>query len=416
MRRLLALLLAAALPVTSLPAQDVSKYSEEGLRQTLAHEADARLGVMVPMRDGARLSTQIFSPKGARGPLPTILLKTPYDEHPLSASTLRWAVEAVGHGYAFIVQNERGRYFSDGKWEILGQPQTDGYDALTWIAAQPWSNGKVGTLGCSSSAEWQLALAAQNHPAHAAMVPMSAGAGIGTVGPFHEQGNWYTGGVPRTLFFVWLYGVDNPLRAQLPAGLDEKMQARIELNNDLAAHKPAVDWTKQIRHLPVSDLLSSLGEPPSTFDRFIARTPGDAAWEHGGLWQEGMGWGVPGFVVRHLVRRLDRAEPRSVQSRPRAQVGRGGERQPICRGRSGRPLPICEARAEHRRRRPRHGRYELRRRRHHFRLVRSLVEGRQGRVSGDDPAPSLLRDGRQSLALRSRMAAERNEDAAPVPA
>jgi putative CocE/NonD family hydrolase len=292
-RRLLALLLAAALPVTSLPAQDYSRYSDEGLRQALAQEADARLGVMVPMRDGVRLSTQIYRPKGAAGPLPTILLKTPYDEHPLSASTLRWAVDAVAHGYAFIVQNERGRYFSEGKWEILGQPQTDGYDALTWIAAQPWSNGKVGTLGCSSSAEWQLVLAAQNHPAHAAMVPMSAGAGIGTVGPFHEQGNWYTGGAPRTLFFVWLYGIDNPLRAQLPAGLDEKMQARIELNNDLAAHKPAVDWTKQIRHLPVSETLSSLGEPSQTFDRFIARGPADPAWNQGGLWQEGMGWGVP---------------------------------------------------------------------------------------------------------------------------
>jgi uncharacterized protein len=292
-KRLISLLLAAALPAAALPAQDLSRYSEEGLRQTLGQDADVRLGVMVPMRDGARLSTQIFSPKGAKGVLPTILWKTPYDEHPIRGSTLRYAIEAVEHGYVFVVQNERGRYFSDGKWEILGQPQTDGYDSLSWIAAQPWSNGKVGTLGCSSSAEWQLALAAQNHPAHAAMVPMSAGAGIGTVGPFHEQGNWYTGGVPRTLFFVWLYGVDNPLRAQLPAGLDEKMQARIELNNDLAAHKPTVDWTKQIRHLPMSDLLSSLGEPPSTFDQFIARTPADPAWQRGGLYQEGKSWGVP---------------------------------------------------------------------------------------------------------------------------
>src|SRR3546814_15429162 len=68
------------------------------------------------------------------------------------------------------------RYFSEGQYEILGLPQTDGYDTLSWIAQQNWSNGKVGTLGCSSSAEWQLALAGMNHPAHAAMVPMSAGA------------------------------------------------------------------------------------------------------------------------------------------------------------------------------------------------------------------------------------------------
>jgi putative CocE/NonD family hydrolase len=299
MKRLIALLLSAAVPLAALPAQDVTRsqqlerYSGEGLKQRLAQIADARLGVMVPMRDGVGLSTQIYTPKQATAPLPTILWKTPYDEHPIHGSTLRYAVEAVEHGYAFIVQNERGRYFSEGDWRILGHPQTDGYDALTWIADQPWSNGKVGTLGCSSSAEWQLALAAQNHPAHAAMVPMSAGAGIGTVGQFHEQGNWYTGGVPRTLFWVWLYGVDNPLRAQIPSGLDEETRARIEQYNDLAAHKPEVDWTKHIRHLPVSTMLSSLGEPPSTFDRFITRTPADPAWRKGGLYHDDMGWGVP---------------------------------------------------------------------------------------------------------------------------
>ena len=81
-----------------------------------------------------------------------------------------------------MVQNERGRYYSEGEWEILGKPRTDGYDSLTWIADQPWSNGRVATWGCSSTAEWQMALAAQDHPAHAAMIPMASGAGIGRVG------------------------------------------------------------------------------------------------------------------------------------------------------------------------------------------------------------------------------------------
>src|SRR3546814_1058461 len=127
------------------------------------------------MRDGIGLSTNIWRPKGATGKLPTVLWKTPYNEHKVRGGTARYAIEAVRRGYAFIVQNERGRYFSQGDYEILGYPQTDGYDALSWIAEQPWSNGKVGTLGCSSSAEWQLALAGMDHPAHAAMVPMAAG-------------------------------------------------------------------------------------------------------------------------------------------------------------------------------------------------------------------------------------------------
>lgn len=291
-RVLLALSMALAVH-GSLPAQDFSKYKPEALDQEMARSAEADLAVLVPMRDGVGLSTNIYRPKGAAGPLPTILWRTPYNEHNLRGTTQRLAVEAVKRGYVFIVQSERGRYFSEGKYEILGKPQTDGYDALTWIAKQPWSNGKVGTLGCSSSAEWQLALAAQNHPAHAAMVPMSAGAGIGKVGRFQEQGNWYTGGVPRNLFFVWLYGVDNPLRPELPKGIDPKLRARIASYNDLDATKPKVDWVKQIQHLPVNRMLADLGEPPATFEQFIDRTPADPGWWKGGLYHDTMGWGVP---------------------------------------------------------------------------------------------------------------------------
>jgi len=297
-RRITASLAAVAMVLSQAPtvvsAQDYGKYSPEAQQQALAQIAVSRVGVMVPMRDGVALSTDIYTPKGATGPLPTILWKTPYNEHKLAGSTMRYVLESVRRGYVFIVQNERGRYFSQGKWEILGKPQTDGYDTLSWIAKQPWSNGKVGTLGCSSSAEWQLALAGMNHPAHAAMVPMSAGAGIGKVGRFQEQGNWYTGGVPRNLFFVWLYGVDNPIRAELPASLtDERLRGHIEAYNDLAASKPKIDWNRQIRHLPVDTMLTDLGEPPATFEQFIGRTPADPGWRQGGLYHEDMGWGVP---------------------------------------------------------------------------------------------------------------------------
>ena len=284
--------LLAATPITA-SAQDYSRYSDAAAQTELSRIADVRMAVMVPMRDGVGLATNVYLPRDAHGPLPTVFWKTPYNELAYSPRTTRNALSWVSQGYAFVVQNERGRYFSEGDYEILGYPQTDGYDALTWIAAQPWSNGKVGTLGCSSSAEWQLALAAQNHPAHAAMVPMASGAGIGKVGRFQEQGNWYTGGVPRNLFFVWLYGVDNPQRAQIPSGLDQEMRARIVRYNDLNAEKPKVDWPRQIRHLPVDEMLSDLGEPPATFEELIARTPADPAWRQGGLYHDDMGWGVP---------------------------------------------------------------------------------------------------------------------------
>ncbi len=286
--------LAAALVAASAgQAQDLSRYSQNGLRAELASISDSEKALLVPMRDGVGLSTNIWRPKGAHGPLPTVLWKTPYNEHNIDGVAARLAIEAVRKGYAFIVQNERGRYFSQGKYEILGYPQTDGYDALNWIAKQSWSNGKVGTLGCSSSAEWQLALAAMDHPAHAAMVPMAAGAGIGKVGRFWEQGNFYTGGVPRTLFAVWMYGTDNPLRAQLPPDLSGEMRARVTQYNDLDAKKPEVEWAKQIWHLPYARLLADLDEPPATFETLIARGPGDPAWKQGGLYRDDMGWGVP---------------------------------------------------------------------------------------------------------------------------
>ncbi len=296
MKRIVAAVMAGALalsPVAAL-AQDYARYSDAAVTAELARIAEVDVNILVPMRDGVGLSSNVYRPRGATGPLPTILWKTPYNE--LAAGnvrTSRRALDWVSRGYAYIVQNERGRYYSEGEYEILGYPQTDGYDALTWIAAQPWSNGKVGTWGCSSSAEWQLALAAQNHPAHAAMVPQASGAGIGRVGRFQEQGNWYTGGVPRNLFIVWLYGVDNPQRAQIPSGLDAETRARLTQYNDLHARKPEVTWPRQIRHLPVADILSDLGEPPATFEQFIARTPADPAWREGGLYHDDMGWGVP---------------------------------------------------------------------------------------------------------------------------
>jgi putative CocE/NonD family hydrolase len=291
MRLMLALILLTLFGAAA--AQDYSQWDEDKLREELDRLAEVTRKINVPMRDGVHLSTDVYIPKGSHSKLPTVFWRTPYNYNTLSGRLLTQAVEAVSHGYAFVIQNERGRYFSEGEFKILGNPRTDGYDALSWIAEQEWSNERVGTIGCSSSAEWQLALAAMDHPAHAAMVPMASGAGIGQVGEYHEQGNWYRGGAQRTLFYPWLYMVDNPLRAQIPAGLDRETRERISDYNDLAANKPEVDWKKQIGYLPIQDVLLDLGEPPGTFEELILRKPDDKAWDEGGLYHEDEGWGVP---------------------------------------------------------------------------------------------------------------------------
>lgn len=96
--------------------------------------------VMVPMRDGKRLATDIYRPKNV-AKAPIILSRTPYQFNPYvngeeSTRTYENALEAVKRGYAYVVQNERGRYFSEGEWDILGVPLTDGYDALEWLSTQ----------------------------------------------------------------------------------------------------------------------------------------------------------------------------------------------------------------------------------------------------------------------------------------
>src|SRR3546814_5354000 len=105
------LLMAALVVASAASAQDLTRYSDEGLRKELSAIADSEKAVLVPMRDGIGLSTNIWRPKGATGKLPTVLWKTPYNEHKVRGGTARYAIEAVRRGYAFIVQNERGRYF-----------------------------------------------------------------------------------------------------------------------------------------------------------------------------------------------------------------------------------------------------------------------------------------------------------------
>ncbi len=250
--------------------------------------------IMVPMRDGVRLATDVHTPKGD-GPFPAILVKTPYNFNSMGGSTLMFANEAVERGYAVVVQNERGRYYSEGDWEILGRPRSDGYDSLTWIEEQPWSDGNVATWGCSSTAEWQMALAAQDHPAHAAMVPMASGAGIGRVGEYYEQGNWYKGGVHQTLFTVWLYSVQQNIRPQFPRSLSQEQLQRLRKAYDLAAAMPEMDWAKHMRKLPSVDWLQDADSNDGPGADFMTRKPNDPGWYEGGLYHDDEDFGVPAY-------------------------------------------------------------------------------------------------------------------------
>ena len=96
--------------------------------------------VMIPMRDGTRLATDIYRPKGDQ-PVPIVFSRTPYNFNTygngeLNSRTMQTALEWVKKGYAYVVQNERGRFFSEGNWDNLGLPLTDSYDAFDWKSNQ----------------------------------------------------------------------------------------------------------------------------------------------------------------------------------------------------------------------------------------------------------------------------------------
>lgn len=256
--------------------------------------------VMMPMRDGVRLATDIYRPKGDQK-VPIIFSRTPYNYNTWGDGEERTrgyqsAYDAVSRGYAYVVQNERGRFFSEGEWDILGVPKTDGYDAFTWMSNQSWSNGKIGTLGCSSTAEWQMAVAALDHPSHGAIVAQGFGAGVGRVGEFYEQGNWYRGGATQMLFISWLYGTQNDqFRPMFPKDITQTDLQRVQRFFDLAPEMPKVDWSYGLKHLPVKDIIQNVNGPKGIFDKMVVRKPNDPAWFEGGLYHDDKPINVPGF-------------------------------------------------------------------------------------------------------------------------
>ena len=133
----------------------INAVAQDNILDQLQEIAVIDQKVMMPMRDGIKLATDIFRPNTDQ-PVPVIFVKTPYNfnswrDGKLRERTYRGALNAVKRGYAYVIQNERGRYFSQGQWDILGVPVTDAYDAFSWLEDQSWCNGKIVTTGCSST-------------------------------------------------------------------------------------------------------------------------------------------------------------------------------------------------------------------------------------------------------------------------
>ena len=148
------------------------------------HRVRTLLGIGVPMRDGVKLSTDVYLPDGP-GPYPVILIRTPYSNN--VEAGVQDGVYFAQRGYAVAIQDVRGRFDSEGEWAPFVHEAEDGYDAQEWCGTQPWSTGKVGTSGASYLALTQWLAAPLRNRHLAAMAPR-----VGFSNLYH---NWvYTGG------------------------------------------------------------------------------------------------------------------------------------------------------------------------------------------------------------------------------
>jgi len=132
----------------------------------------------VEMRDGTLLATDLYLPTEDERPvkkkLPTILQRTPYDKE--APSRVRDLGEwFASRGYTVVIQDFRGRYKSEGTFYKYAAMGEDGYDTTEWIARQPWSDGRIGTIGTSFMAHFQIALACMNPPHLTTMVVNQGG-------------------------------------------------------------------------------------------------------------------------------------------------------------------------------------------------------------------------------------------------
>ncbi len=171
---------------------------------TAAGKVVLQSDVMVPMRDGIQLATDIYLPaqggKPRSGRFPALLKRTPYNKESRTGSFARYF---AAHGYVVVVQDVRGRYTSQGHWRPLYDDGRDGYDTAAWIGRQPWSDGGIGTLGGSYEGGTQQTLAIADAPHLKTMIPLFSVSNVGRYGMRHN-------GAFELRWFNWVFSMGDP--------------------------------------------------------------------------------------------------------------------------------------------------------------------------------------------------------------
>jgi predicted acyl esterase len=219
--------------------------------------------VMVRMRDGVHLATDVYVPDGP-GPHPVVLVRLPYDKCGRYTFMPLLAPHFTERGYAFVAQDVRGKYRSEGEVFPFVHEVDDGYDTIDWLAAQTWCDGTVGMFGDSYFGFTQWAAVASGHPALRAIVPRVTGADLANLVA------WTGAGVPA------LYGYDYLAECW--------------------ADKLIHDFTLDLSHRPLAELFdeafAAIGARSAAFDAEMRR-------------EAGMGGAIDPFPMGHPFTRVD---------------------------------------------------------------------------------------------------------------
>ncbi|WP_142859888.1 CocE/NonD family hydrolase [Salinigranum halophilum] len=234
------------------------------------YDVHAAFDVMVEMRDGVRLATDIYRPADpgtgevVDEPLPALLDRTPYDKRSNLERHGEWF---ASRGYVVAIQDVRGRFESEGDFFIFVDEAEDGYDTVEWLAEQPYCDGQVGTLGTSYGAWVQSALATQDPP-HLEAMFVNQGASNGWEATFRHNGAFEL----RWLCWAFVHG----------AGFGAESLADLETQ----AHFANVDTRDVLANGPLRRGQSPLRRAPS-YERWlfdVMTTEGDSElWDEPGL-------------------------------------------------------------------------------------------------------------------------------------
>src|SRR5215471_9248670 len=193
-------------------------------------DVDIRRGTWISMRDGVKLSTDLYLPKGA-SKSPVVLVRTPYKKELMEMQGRFFA----RRGYVFAAQDVRGRFASQGEWTPMVHEAKDGYDSIEWLARQPWSTGKVGMIGASYLG-WVPWSAASLHPPHlAAMIP-----NVSPPDPFHNFP--WDNGVLEISSLSWADIVESKATADITGAAMARVDAKS--NDELTKQLPVINMDK----------------------------------------------------------------------------------------------------------------------------------------------------------------------------